>query len=72
MSGDQFRPSMQLAIEPDVWRVILNNGEELRVLTHAYAVEGGDYVFTLLMEGNPRFEVEVLRIPAHLVASIED
>lgn len=42
---------MQLAIEPDIWKVILNSGEGLRVLTHAYAIGGPDYVFTLLMEG---------------------
>ncbi len=71
MSLNRFPPRMQLAAEPAIWKVTLNSGETLSVLTHGYAVEGDEYVFTLLMEGEPCFEVEVLRIPSHLVAGTE-
>jgi len=46
------------------------SGSTITLAAHAYAVEGSDYVFSLLMEGDPCVEVEIARIPTELVASI--
>lgn len=64
--------SMQLTSEPDTWKVRLTTGDELQFITHGYSVQDDHYVFVLLMEGTPCFEVTVLRIPVAVVESIYD
>jgi hypothetical protein len=49
------------------WDISLVGGGILRLAAHSYSPQGGDYVFVALAEGRPRFEVELARIPAHLV-----
>jgi hypothetical protein len=61
----------QLASELGSWRVVLNGGSELTLAAHGYSKEEGDLVFVVLMEGNPCFEVEVARLRAADVATVE-
>ena len=61
---------LELASEPGTWQVTLLDGGVLTVTAHGYSEEGDVYVFSLLMEGQPCFEVDILRIPANLVSKI--
>ncbi len=61
---------LELASEPGKWQVTLLNDNVLTVTAHGYSEEGGIYVFSLLMEGQPCFEIDILRIPANLVSKI--
>lgn len=67
-----FPSNMQLASEPGIWKILLASGEEVQVLTHGYATVGSETIFVLLMEGEPCFEVPVLRIPTKAVKEIYD
>jgi hypothetical protein len=42
----------------------------LEVAAHGYTEELGSYIFSLLMEGQPRFEIDIVRIPSGLVSKI--
>ena len=66
-----FPPYMQLASEPGRWKVVLTTGEAVHLLAHGYSVEDNEYVFSLLIEGQPPFEVDAVRIPRSVVASVE-
>jgi hypothetical protein len=52
------------------WDVSLVGGGTLRLAAHAYSRQESDYVFVALADGRPPYEVELARIPAHLVARI--
>ena len=58
---------MQLVLEPDGWKVVLLNDETIHLRAHAYGVEGGEFIFSVLMEGSPHFEVHIARIPKRTV-----
>jgi hypothetical protein len=60
----------ELASEPGTWHITLVSGSDIRATAHGYSKEGNFYVFSLLMEGEPRFEVEVLRIPVEIISKI--
>jgi hypothetical protein len=62
---------LQLVHEPGRWAIELNFGGTIVVNAHGFTEETNAYVFSLLMEGTPCFEMEVLRIPRPLVKSIE-
>jgi hypothetical protein len=49
--------------EPGHWEVILHEGATVRVRADAFWEDGDDYVFVVLMEGTPRYDFEVARIP---------
>lgn len=59
-----------LAGELGSWEVFLTGGGILRLVAHAYSQDQDEYVFVALAEGNPRYEVELARIPKALVAQI--
>jgi hypothetical protein len=61
---------VRLAGELGSWEVYLVSGGTLRIAAHGYSREQNDYVFVALAEGTPRFEVELVRIPAALVARV--
>jgi hypothetical protein len=61
---------LELASEPGTWQVTLRDGSVLDVTAHGYSDEKGSFVFSLLMEGQPCFEVDILRIPSELVSQI--
>jgi len=46
------------------------SGHMLQLKAHAYSEVGHDYVFFALMEGSPRYEVELARMPISAVKSI--
>ena len=48
--------------------VKLIGGEVVTIWADGYKAVGGAYVFEILMEGPPRYVVEVARIPATAVA----
>jgi hypothetical protein len=70
MTSDSLPTDLRLAAPPDKWEVTLHTGDKLQVMAHAYSVEGPDHVFSLLMEGAPRFEVPVLRVPSEIIQSV--
>lgn len=57
----------QLAAPPEHWDIALRDGSQIKVIAHAYCVEGDQVVFSLLCKGAPNFEVESLRIPLALM-----
>jgi hypothetical protein len=59
--------AIELAIAPEVWEIELRDGARMKVLAHAYHVERGEAVFSLLFKGRPNFEVESLRIPLEVL-----
>lgn len=61
---------MHLASEPGRWEIALAGGEQVHVLAHGYSIEGDEYVFSLLMEGEPPVEVDVVRVPKLIVRSV--
>jgi len=61
---------LELASEPGTWQVTLHDGSVLTVTAHGYSEERGTHVFSLLMEGQPCFEIDALRIPSNLVSKI--
>jgi hypothetical protein len=61
---------LELASEPGTWHITLVSGGGIETTAHGYSKEGDLYVFSLLMEGRPRFEVDVLRIPVNVVSKI--
>jgi hypothetical protein len=52
------------------WELQLVNDEVIRLKAHAYSHDRGTYVFVALMEGTPRYEIELARIPVNLVKNI--
>lgn len=70
MTADEARSGMRFAAEPGRWEVTLTIGETLHVLADGYSLRGEEYVFTILIEGRPPFEVQILRLPHHLVRSV--
>lgn len=58
-----MQPSMQVVGELASWRVTLVDGTVLEVAAHGYSGEADMYVFSILMVGEPNFEVDVLRLP---------
>lgn len=64
------RTRLQLVHEPGRWVVTLRSGDALDVVAHAYGEVGESYQFVLLMEGEPPFESEILRIPRAAVSEI--
>jgi hypothetical protein len=61
---------LELVGEPPHWDIRLVSGAILSVNAHAYCEDGAEYLFTLLLEGAPVTELEVLRIPMDTVARI--
>lgn len=53
--------NMRLASEPGRWQVGLTMGGSIHLLAHGYSIDGDDYVFSLLIDGMPPFEVDVVR-----------
>jgi hypothetical protein len=46
------------------------SGSDIEATAHGYSKEGDFYIFSLLMEGEPRFEVVVLRVPVDIVSKV--
>ena len=61
---------LELIGQPPHWDIHLKSGAILSVNAHAYCGDGAEYLFTLLLEGAPVTELEVLRIPIDAVATI--
>jgi len=61
---------LMLTNELPSWELHLVNGEVIRLKAHAYWHDQGTYVFVALIEGTPRYEIELARIPVNLVKSI--
>lgn len=64
-------PGLRLASEPGRWQVRLAGGETIQLLAHGYSIEGDEYVFSLLMDGTPPFDVDAARLPRSLVREVE-
>ena len=61
---------LELASEPGTWQLALFDGSSLNVTAHSYSEEHGSYIFSLLLKGQPYFEIDVLQIPSNLVSKI--
>lgn len=61
---------LQLTGDLGSWELSLKDGTRLTVSAHGYSEEGGTYVFSMLMEGQPCFELDVARIPVAVVDTI--
>jgi hypothetical protein len=56
-------------VAPTAWHVTLTSGERIVVYAHRYRREGGEYLFTLPLQGG-RIQLPIARISEHLVASV--
>jgi hypothetical protein len=65
-------PSSEVRLAGDLgsWEVLLVSGGLLHLKAHAYSQDQDEYIFVALAEGNPRYEVELARIPVPLVARV--
>jgi hypothetical protein len=61
---------LELASEPGTWHITLVDGSYIRATAHGYSKEGDIYVFSLLMEGTPPFEIHIIQIPVSIVSKI--
>jgi hypothetical protein len=52
------------------WVVLLASGGSIHLTAHAYSQTEDEYIFVALAEGDPRFEIELARIPRTLVNQI--
>ena len=52
------------------WEVVLTSRSTIAVAAHAYSQRDGAYVFSVLMDGSPPFEVDVAVIPETIVDRI--
>jgi hypothetical protein len=65
------RPELPtLAVELGDWDMTLRSGDVVALHAHSYSQEGEDYVFNLLMEGTPCYQVEIARFPVAVVADV--
>lgn len=64
------RRDLKLVFEPGQWTVTLTDGAHLQVAADGYGREGDMYVFSLLMEGELNFELDVAKIPVSSVSQI--
>jgi hypothetical protein len=62
------RETHVLTDDLDYWVVDLKAGGRITVRAHAVGEEGGYYVFVALMEGDPPYEYQLVRIPTEVVA----
>jgi hypothetical protein len=60
----------QLSMPLDLWEVSLRDGNIMQIYAHAYSETDGHYVFKALMEGVPRKEMPLVKIPAEAVAEV--
>lgn len=68
---ERLPSDMRLASEPGRWQVVLATGETIHLVAHGYSVDGDEYVFSLLFEGRPPIEVDAVRLPRSVVASVD-
>ena len=59
-----------LAVELGDWDITLRTGEVVALHAHNYSQVGDQYVFNLLMEGTPCYQVEIARFPIEIVSEI--
>ncbi|MGH2772795.1 MAG: hypothetical protein ACRDIU_06625 [Actinomycetota bacterium] len=64
------RESLQLATEMGWWTIELVGGGSIQLRAHAFTKVGSEHVFSILMEGEPCFEIDILSIASSLVASV--
>jgi hypothetical protein len=69
--SERFGPDLRLASEPGRWQVTLIGGQTIQLLAHGNSIEGDEYVFSLLMDGTPPFEVDAARLPRSLVRAVD-
>jgi hypothetical protein len=58
-------------VAPTAWHVTLTGGERIVVYAHRYRREGGEYLFTLPLQGG-RIQLPIARISDHLVAAVAE
>jgi hypothetical protein len=58
-------------VAPTAWHVTLTGGEPIVVYAHRYRREGGEYLFTLPLQGG-RIQLPMARISDHLVAAVAE
>jgi hypothetical protein len=56
-------------VAPTAWHLTLTSGQRIVVYAHRYRREGGEYLFTLPLEGG-RIQLPIARISEHLVAGV--
>ena len=61
---------LELVFEPGRWTVTLTDGAHVQVSADGYGREGDMYVFSLLVQGEPNFELDVVKIPVSSVSQI--
>jgi hypothetical protein len=67
---DQSLDGQTLVAELANWAVTLGGGDVVVLHAHAYSREGDEYVFTVLMEGTPHYEVAIAKFPVGIVSNI--
>jgi hypothetical protein len=65
-----FNESLTICGDLSDWELSLVGGGVIRLRAHGYSKEHEEYRFSMLMDGQPRFIVEVFRIPYRLVSKV--
>lgn len=60
-----------LESDPTYWEVTLKDDQKVSVRATAFGEDGDDWVFVILMEGDPHYELEVARFPKSAAAEPE-
>jgi hypothetical protein len=60
----------RLALDLGEWTVRLHSGDQIELRAHAFVEDETDVVFSVLLDGDPAYYVDVFRIPRSLVANI--
>lgn len=70
MNPDPLPEDLRLCPHAGTFEITLTSGERASILAHSFYVEEGLYRFMLLIQGSPRFEICVFRIPASVVHTV--
>jgi hypothetical protein len=58
-------------VAPTAWHVTLTSAQRIIVYAHRYRREGGEYLFTLPLQGG-RIQLPIARISDHLVTAVAE
>jgi hypothetical protein len=58
-----------LTFNPTWWEVVLVDGSQMSIRADGASEEGDSLVFTVLVDGDPRTELEMVRVP---LAAVEN
>jgi hypothetical protein len=63
-------PNLEICGELGDWEITLLNGEVLTIAAHGYSEIEQSFEFSILIDGNPRYMLPIIRIPKQIVDKI--